>query len=83
LEVILDVRKEALRIPTYALMEGNRVLVLTEDRLEERSVEIGLQNWSYTEVTSGLSLGELVVVSLDRAEVVAGARAVAVGEADR
>ena len=37
----------------------------------------GLRNWEYVEVKNGLSAGELVVVSLDRAEVKAGATAVA------
>ena len=40
-----------------------------------RSVEIGLKNWSFAEVKRGLTAGELVVVSLDRADVKEGARA--------
>lgn len=75
-EVILDQREGVLRVPTYALMAGGKVLVLAGGRLEERRVEVGLQNWSYAEVVSGLAEGELVVVSLDRPEVVAGVMAV-------
>jgi HlyD family secretion protein len=74
LEIILDRRDTVLRIPSYALMEGNRVLTIANDVLEERKVATGLRNWSYTEIVSGLSAGEPVVVSLDRPEVKSGAR---------
>jgi HlyD family secretion protein len=47
----------------------------------ERKVTIGLQNWSFTEIRSGLSSAEPVVVSLDRPEVKAGARVAVSGEA--
>jgi HlyD family secretion protein len=74
-EVILSHRDDVLRVPTSALLEGGRVLVLEADRLVERKLELGLRNWDLTEVTSGLAAGERVVVSLDRPEVKAGARA--------
>lgn len=74
-EVILRTRDEVLRIPAPALMEGNRVLVLAEGLLAERQVETGLRNWDFAEVVSGLEAGELVVTSLDRVEVQAGAEA--------
>jgi HlyD family secretion protein len=76
-EVILEVRTGALRIPTSALLEGNRVLLLEDGMLVERSVELGLRNWEYAELLSGLAEGEQVVVSLDRVEVKAGVTAVA------
>jgi len=34
-----------------------------------------VKNWEFAEITSGLSEGDRAVVSLDRAEVKAGARA--------
>lgn len=83
LEVILEAREKVLRIPTYALLEGGRVLVVQDGRLVEKKVVAGLHNWSYTEITSGLSRGELVVVSLDRPEVKAGARVVIAGEVEK
>ncbi|GAB2181737.1 hypothetical protein DLREEDagrD3_19600 [Denitratisoma sp. agr-D3] len=77
IEVVTETRAEALRIPTAALMPGNKVLVLTgEGVLEERKIEPGLANWEYTEIKSGLGQGERVVTSLDREGVKAGARAV-------
>lgn len=78
IEVVTDVRDQVPRIPTSALMPGNKVLVLTaEGVLEERKVEPGLANWEYTEVKSGIKAGEQVVTSLDREGVKAGARATA------
>jgi len=73
-EVVLEVRDEVLRLPTSALLEGNRVLVAKNGRLVEQLVEIGLKNWDYAEVRSGLEQGQRVVTSLDRVEVEAGAR---------
>lgn len=82
LEVILQARDDVLRIPTYAILEGSRVMVIEEERLVERPVIAGLHNWNYTEITSGLEPGEKVVVSLDRPEVVPGVRVVVAGEAE-
>lgn len=73
-EVVLSRREDVPRIPTQALLEGGKVLVVDEGRLAERVVAIGLKNWDVTEVVSGLTTGDLVVVSLDRPEVTAGAR---------
>ncbi len=73
-EVILETRPEVLRIPTAALLSGDKVLIVNGSRLDERAVEIGLKNWDMTEVRGGLTDGERVVVSLDKAEVKAGAR---------
>ena len=74
-ELIVEAREPVLRIPTAALLEGGRVLVFEDGLLAERELEIGLRNWDFVEVRSGLSAGELVVVSLDRKEVKAGKKA--------
>jgi HlyD family secretion protein len=76
-EVILDRRDEALRIPAAALAEGGVVLVLSGGVLEERTVEVGLRNWQHAEVRAGLNEGELVVISRHSTDVRAGAKAVA------
>ena len=74
-EVVLDTRKDVLRLPTSALLEGGRVLVVDADsNLVERKLKTGLANWEYTEVVEGLAQGDRVVTSLDRAGVKAGAR---------
>jgi HlyD family secretion protein len=74
-EVILDARDNVLRVPSYALVDGKKALVLREGKLVSVPVEIGLKNWGFAEVKRGLAAGDLVVVSLDRAEVKEGARA--------
>ena len=74
-EIILQVRDDVLRVPTAAIMEGNKTLVLNDGELVERELTPGLRNWDFTEVVGGLEEGELVVTSLDRVEVAAGARA--------
>jgi len=73
-EVILAVREDVVRVPTAALREGGRVLVAGADgRLVERQLKTGLANWEFTEVVDGLTAGERVVTSLERAGVKAGA----------
>jgi len=64
-------------------MEGSRVMVIHENQLVAKPVTTGLHNWKYTEITSGLTEGERVVVSLDRPEVTPGARVVVTGEAEQ
>lgn len=76
-EVVLAVRADVLRVPTAALMQGGKVLVLQAERLVERAVKTGLTNWEFSEISAGLAGGEHVVTSLDRAGVKAGAAAVA------
>jgi HlyD family secretion protein len=75
-EVILDTRDDVIRLPTSAILQGGRVLVVREGTLAAVPVGTGLTNWEVTEITEGVRPGDMVVVSLDRAEVRAGARAV-------
>ena len=78
IEIVVTGRDNVVRIPTPALMPGNRVLALTAGGLlEERKIETGLANWEFTEVKAGLVRGDKVVTSLEREGVKAGARAVA------
>ncbi|MBI3937187.1 MAG: efflux RND transporter periplasmic adaptor subunit [Betaproteobacteria bacterium] len=77
IEVVVAAREGVVRIPTTALMPGNRVLVLgAAGTLEERRIETGLSNWEFTEAKAGLARGDRVVTSLEREGVKAGARAV-------
>jgi HlyD family secretion protein len=84
-EVVLDTRESALRVPAQAVLEGHRVLVYREDEprarrpaqgvLEERAFQPGLTSWEYVEAVSGLQEGERIVLSVDREGVRAGVRA--------
>ncbi len=73
-EVILQQQTQVLRVPTAAILDGDKVLLIgSEGRLVERAFQRGLGNWDWVEVRSGLSAGEQVVLSLERPGVVAGA----------
>jgi HlyD family secretion protein len=74
-EIVLDVRNDVLRVPTAALLEGGRTLVLRDGTLEERKIRTGIANWEFTEVLEGLQAGEMVVTSLEKEGVKAGVKA--------
>jgi HlyD family secretion protein len=78
-EIVLGGRQNVLRVPTAALIEGAKVMVLNADsgKLEERKVKIGIANWEFTEIAEGLADGERIVISLEREGVKVGARATA------
>ena len=75
LEIVLEVHPAVLRVPTEAVLEGKKILLLRDGLIEERRIETGLSNWKVTEVTSGLSVDEVVIVSVGREGVKAGAAA--------
>ncbi len=67
-EIILDERKNTLRIPTEAILGEEKVFVFKPEdgALEQRKIEKGMSNWDWSEVKSGVSQGELIVTSVDR-----------------
>jgi HlyD family secretion protein len=78
IEVILNSKEQTLRVPTEAILENNRLMILNDDGvLEERDFQPGLSNWNYTEVLTGLDLGEQVVLSIGLEGVEAGNKAIA------
>ncbi len=74
-EIILDVHKNVIRIPSEALLEGQKVFIYDKDNksIYEKEVTTGLSNWKYTEILEGLEQGEHIVTSIDRDGVVDGA----------
>jgi HlyD family secretion protein len=76
-EIVLATKNDALRVPTAAIQEGGKVLLLNGDGiLEERTIKTGIANWEYTEVLDGLQAGDKIVTSLEKEGVKAGAHAV-------
>ncbi len=75
LEVVLDVHPKVLRVPTEAVLEGKKILLLRLGVIEERRIETGLSNWKLTEVKTGVAEGDSVIVSVGREGVKAGAAA--------
>ena len=74
-EVIIERRDNVLRVPTQAIQQDGKVLVLgADEKLEERSLKTGLANWAYTEIVSGLNAGDRVLLSFDQDGVKAGVR---------
>jgi len=78
IEIVLETRDDTLRVPTEALLEGNRVLVFDARGgvLAARAVETGIANWQLTEIARGVDAGERVVVSVAREGVTDGVAAV-------
>lgn len=77
-EVILQRKKDVLRVPAEAVSTDHKVFVFHKrtGRLEERSVKPGISNWQEIEIESGLKEGERIVLSIDRKGVKDGAIAV-------
>lgn len=74
-EIIIDLHANVIRIPTEALLEGQKVLVYDRENktIHEKEIQTGLSNWKYTEVLEGLRPGENIVTSIDRDGVEDGA----------
>jgi len=83
-EIVLESRDDTLRVPTTALLEGNKVLVYQPAKqiLEERTIKTGITNWEYTEVLEGLKAGDRIVTSLEREGVKAGIKVTPENDSD-
>lgn len=75
-EVIIDARSRVLRIPSEAILEGNRVYLYDtgDESITELEIVSGLSNWRFTEIKSGLEEGQQIVLSIDRDGLNDGAR---------
>ena len=76
-EVVLDQRADVLRVPSSVVLPNKTVYVLDPktQKLESRPVEVGIKNWEFSEILSGVREGDQVVSSVDRDGVRAGALA--------
>ncbi|MCA1732160.1 MAG: efflux RND transporter periplasmic adaptor subunit [Acidobacteria bacterium] len=75
-EIVLEVREDVVRVPTQAILEGSRVLVINDGTLNERKLQTGLANWQFTEVLSGVEPGDSIVLSVERRGLDPGAHVV-------
>ena len=65
--IIVDTSEETLSIPSQAVMGGNSVYLINSDgTISEKEIEVGLSNWQVTEVLSGLTVDDQIVLSIDR-----------------
>ncbi len=77
IEVITQRHEAVLRIPTRVIRQDNKVLVVDKNnRLVERMLVTGLRNWVYTEVLSGLSEGEQVLLEAENETVTVGTQVI-------
>lgn len=83
-DIILAVQPDVLRIPSEALLEGNRVYVFDRvtGRVQARNIRTGNRNWQFTAVLEGLTAGDQVVTNPDAEGLLDDAAARQVDEAD-
>jgi HlyD family secretion protein len=64
-EIIISVKNNILRIPTEAIFDINHVLLYDKDSstLTLKEIELGVGNWTYSEVLSGLQENDYVLTS--------------------
>jgi HlyD family secretion protein len=62
--VVTGFIKETLFVPTKCL-KGDSVFAFSGGKISQKRVKLGLSNWDTTEVSSGLTEGELIVSLLD------------------
>lgn len=67
IDIILETHADVLRVPTEAVMENDQVYRYNRESgtLELISIDAGLRNWNFTEVTGQLQAGDEIVLSLD------------------
>jgi HlyD family secretion protein len=67
IDILLETHADVLRVPTEAVMENDQVYRFNRDSgtLELVTIEVGLRNWNFTEVTGKLQAGDEIVLSLD------------------
>ena len=67
-EIVLAIRENVMRVPTSALVDGDKLYIVNPDdgTLDVRQVETGISNWANTEIVSGLSVSERIVLSTER-----------------
>lgn len=77
MEIILEAKNNALRVPTEFLADGKYVLIVDENNLiEQREIGLGLSNWHFSEVLSGLVEGDLIVSNIGAKGLGVGAEVV-------
>ncbi len=85
IEILVDAADNTLMVPTLAINEGKEgkyVWTVKEGVVSKRPIQVGLSNWDVTEVITGVTEGEAVVVSLNRRNLQEGMRVKVVTASD-
>ncbi len=71
IEVLIEARSNAIRVPSEAIVENQSVWIYdaTSSLIGLREIKLGIANWEFTEIISGLSEGEIIVLSTGRAGI--------------
>lgn len=65
IEVVLESELDVLRVPTDVIVDHESVYILAADnRIRKKKLVMGLSNWEFTQVISGLSRSDTVVSSV-------------------
>ncbi len=66
-EIVTGHADPVVRVPTEALLGGNHIVRFNpqKSKLEKVAVEVGLSNWSWSEVSSGIQAGDQILVRLE------------------
>lgn len=78
-EIVLETRHAQVVVPTRALIgrgADRALFVVQRDRARRRAVTTGIGNFDRTEITAGLSAGEIVLLPLADVELVDGLKVV-------
>jgi len=74
MEIVLDAKALALRVPTELLVDEKFVLALDENnRVQRHELVLGLSNWHFSEILSGAQRGDKVIANIGAQGVVEGA----------
>ena len=74
MEIILDAKPSALRVPTELLVDEKYVLLVNQNnRIERRELVMGLSNWHFTEVISGARQGDKIIGNIGTQGLIEGA----------
>ena len=64
IEIVLEKHENVLHIPTDIIVDNEFVFIVNQDsRIEKRALKLGLNNWQQTEVVSGLSDQDKIVLT--------------------
>lgn len=70
-EILVTVHSDVLRLTSDAIIEEQKVFIYdpATGLVHRKEVQTGLTNWDFSEITSGLKEGDLVVVGGDRTQL--------------
>ncbi len=73
MEIILESKNDALRIPSELLVDERYVLIIEEGLIQKLEIVTGLSNWHFTEVVEGLEEGAEIISNIGTQGVTVGA----------